>query len=176
MASKSHKEISGLFVVKIWIRENVYHCYAAATTDPLCLDHEAEEKVIKGINKKVWDFLIHLSFLNHRTLYHVPKEDGLENEASRFVNDWSSVEPLDCAVCLSTIEEDDEIQVLRCKHLFHRKCLDRCVEYQHTACPLCRDYLAVPRMVCELGRELIVFSFCGDGSSSDDDYGKWWLR
>ncbi|GKD04012.1 zinc finger, RING/FYVE/PHD-type containing protein, partial [Tanacetum coccineum] len=124
----------------------------------------------------VWDFLIHLSFLNHQTLFHVPKEDGLENEASRFVNDWSSVEPVDCAVCLSTIEEDDEIQVLRCKHMFHRKCLDRCVEYQHMACPLCRDYLAVPRMVCELGRELIVFSFCGDGSSSDDDYGKWWLR
>ncbi|PWA67513.1 Zinc finger, RING/FYVE/PHD-type [Artemisia annua] len=125
---------------------------------------------------RVWDFLIHLSFFNHQTLFHVPKEDGLENKASRFAKDWSSVEPVDCAVCLSTIEEDDEIQVLRCKHLFHRKCLDRCVEYQHTTCPLCRDYLAVPRMICELGREVIVFSFCGDGSSSNDDYDRWWLR
>ncbi|KVH96322.1 Zinc finger, RING/FYVE/PHD-type [Cynara cardunculus var. scolymus] len=115
----------------------------------------------------VWDFLIHLSFYRHRlTVSLVP-------ENSRFREDGRSTEPVECVVCLSNIEEYDEIRVLRCKHLFHKECLDRCVEYRHTTCPLCRDYLAGPRMVCELGRELIVLSFCG---SNDDDFERWWLR
>ncbi|KAI3729570.1 hypothetical protein L6452_18231 [Arctium lappa] len=120
--------------------------------------------------KWVWDFLIHLSFYHHQTVF--PENSLIPT--SRFGEDYSSsTESLECAVCLSNIEEDDDIRVLRCKHLFHLKCLDRCVEYRHTTCPLCRDYLAEPRMVCELGRELIVFSFCG---SNDDDLERWWLR
>lgn len=125
----------------------------------------------------VWDFLIHLSFFHHQTVFQMPKSSQYEPEAaSRFGNDWTSTDPVECAVCLSAIEEDDEIGVLKCKHLFHQKCLDRCLEHRHMTCPLCRDYLAGPRVVCELGRELIVFSFCGDGGSSDDDFHKLWLR
>ncbi|CAH1415617.1 unnamed protein product [Lactuca virosa] len=85
-------------------------------------------------------------------------------------------EPVECAVCLSTIKEDDETRVLRCKHLFHKKCLDRCVEYRHTTCPLCRGCLAGPHLVSEHGWELLYLGFSFVKSSTDDDYCKWWLR
>ncbi|KVH97513.1 RING-H2 finger protein ATL11-like [Cynara cardunculus var. scolymus] len=123
-----------------------------------------------------WDILIHLCFFNHHNLqqlHHLPQKSQLGLPQLQ----WSSKEPVECAVCLSDIEEDEEIRVLRCDHLFHKRCLDRCIEYRHTTCPLCRDILAGPRMVCELGRELLFFSFCSTNSSShDDDFDRWWIR
>ncbi|KAI3699167.1 hypothetical protein L2E82_43255 [Cichorium intybus] len=85
---------------------------------------------------------------------------GQELSLSRFHHTKRCGDTVDCAVCLSTIEEDDEISVLRCEHLLHKGCLDRCVDGQHTACPQCRDVLVGPRMVCELGRELLSFGLC----------------
>ena len=58
---------------------------------------------------------------------------------TNFHEKMSSEESVECVVCLSKIDEDDEIRELRCDHLFHKGCLDRCVEYKHTTCPLCRE-------------------------------------
>ncbi|MFS8017740.1 putative transcription factor C2H2 family [Helianthus anomalus] len=121
--------------------------------------------------KQAWDILIYLCFFQHCMQSKVAA-NGQELGVSRYHGD----EPVDCAICLSTIEDDDEIRVLRCDHLFHKGCLDRCVEYRHTTCPLCRDVLAGPRMVCELGRELLCFSFCSTSGSTDDDGDMWWIR
>jgi E3 ubiquitin-protein ligase RHA2 len=47
-----------------------------------------------------------------------------------------------CVFCLSGIEDDDEVRVLRCLHLFHRTCLDRWLAARPAAtCPLCRGKL-----------------------------------
>ncbi|XP_022730878.1 E3 ubiquitin-protein ligase RHA2A-like [Durio zibethinus] len=62
-----------------------------------------------------------------------------------------------CAVCLSQLKEGDEVRELRnCRHLFHKDCIDRWVDYgqdhdhdydhdhdnddedNHKTCPLCR--------------------------------------
>ncbi|KAM0047739.1 putative transcription factor C2H2 family [Helianthus debilis subsp. tardiflorus] len=121
-----------------------------------------------------WEFMTHISFFQQRVQLQVA---GNELSVAQLHKNTSSMEVVDCAVCLSKIEEDDEIRVLRCDHLFHKACLDRCVEYKHTTCPLCRDFLAAPRMICELGRELLVFSFCSNNSSrDDDDFDRWWIR
>ncbi|KAF5762153.1 putative transcription factor C2H2 family [Helianthus annuus] len=122
-----------------------------------------------------WDFTTRLSFFQQR----VQQLQAAENKLSvtQLHKNTSSMEVVECAVCLSKIEEDDEIRVLRCDHLFHKDCLDRCVEYKHTTCPLCRDFLSAPRMVCELGRELLVFSFCSNNNRSRvDDFDRWWIR
>ncbi|KAI3778854.1 hypothetical protein L2E82_08241 [Cichorium intybus] len=108
--------------------------------------------------------------LHHRSILEVPIKGPLELESSRLHHDPMSNEPVECAVCLSAIQDDDEITELRCKHLFHKDCLDRCAEHRHTKCPLCRDNLARPRMVCELGRELLVFCFCSGNISANDDF------
>lgn len=54
-------------------------------------------------------------------------------------------EELGCAVCLSGVEERDEIRDLwNCGHVFHRQCLDRWVDLGHVTCPLCRSLLLPP--------------------------------
>ncbi|KAL3738437.1 hypothetical protein ACJRO7_019901 [Eucalyptus globulus] len=64
-----------------------------------------------------------------------------------------------CAVCLSSIEERDEVRELsNCSHAFHRECLDRWVDHNRVTCPLCRCLLfpserARTRSPCFQGEE-----------------------
>lgn len=54
-------------------------------------------------------------------------------------------EEVRCAVCLSGVEEKDEIRELwNCSHVFHRQCLDCWVDLGHVTCPLCRSLLLPP--------------------------------
>ncbi|GLJ55444.1 hypothetical protein SUGI_1190480 [Cryptomeria japonica] len=47
-----------------------------------------------------------------------------------------------CAVCLSSLEEEDEIRVLcNCCHIFHRQCLDKWINCYQKTCPICRSLL-----------------------------------
>ncbi|XP_078437878.1 uncharacterized protein LOC144708432 [Wolffia australiana] len=46
--------------------------------------------------------------------------------------------PAECAVCISAVDVGDEIRELRCRHVFHRGCLDEWVDYGKDTCPLCR--------------------------------------
>ncbi|KAL9420470.1 hypothetical protein AB3S75_038113 [Citrus x aurantiifolia] len=82
-------------------------------------------------------------------------------------------EEIECAVCLCKIEEE-EIRELRCSHLFHQSCLDAWTAYKYATCPICRDSIAPPRLVTELGEEMLFFNFCSFSSTSQRD--KWWLR
>jgi hypothetical protein len=46
-----------------------------------------------------------------------------------------------CSICLEDlkiIEENNEIVVLKCSHLFHKKCIDEWINVQHV-CPLCKE-------------------------------------
>ncbi|GLJ55438.1 hypothetical protein SUGI_1190320 [Cryptomeria japonica] len=56
-----------------------------------------------------------------------------------------------CAVCLSSIQKDDKIRELcDCHHVFHRKCLDKWIDYYHHTCPLCRSSLVAESVGEEL--------------------------
>ncbi|XP_055801790.1 E3 ubiquitin-protein ligase RING1-like [Solanum dulcamara] len=45
----------------------------------------------------------------------------------------------ECAVCLSVLEEGEEVKQLPiCKHSFHASCIDMWL-YSHLDCPLCRS-------------------------------------
>ncbi|XP_022975534.1 uncharacterized RING finger protein P4H10.07-like, partial [Cucurbita maxima] len=49
-----------------------------------------------------------------------------------------------CAVCLCEFQDDEELRFLKnCKHIFHKKCLDRWMIRDQRSCPLCRT-LIVP--------------------------------
>ncbi|KMZ57861.1 RING finger protein [Zostera marina] len=45
-----------------------------------------------------------------------------------------------CAVCLNELKMDDKVRELKnCRHVFHRKCLDRWADHDaNGTCPLCR--------------------------------------
>ncbi|CAA2965019.1 E3 ubiquitin- ligase RHA2B-like [Olea europaea subsp. europaea] len=57
---------------------------------------------------------------------------------------------VECAVCLCTFDEGDEVRELKCHHLYHRVCLDRWLGYGHKTCPLCRNNLKPRQRAAEL--------------------------
>ncbi|KAL2543295.1 RING/U-box superfamily protein [Abeliophyllum distichum] len=52
-------------------------------------------------------------------------------------NMWPTMEC--CCVCLCRFEGDEEVSELSCKHFFHKGCLEKWFDNQHTTCPLCRS-------------------------------------
>ncbi|KAI4183338.1 MAG: hypothetical protein L6R41_005450 [Letrouitia leprolyta] len=45
-----------------------------------------------------------------------------------------------CLVCLCDYEIDEEVRRLnKCKHLFHRECIDQWLTTGRNSCPLCRS-------------------------------------
>lgn len=47
-----------------------------------------------------------------------------------------------CCVCLCRFKEDEDVSELcYCQHLFHKVCLEKWFDNQHTTCPLCRSVL-----------------------------------
>lgn len=52
-----------------------------------------------------------------------------------------------CAICIDTIEEDDDIRGLTCGHAFHAGCLDPWLTSRRACCPLCKAdfYVQKPR-------------------------------
>lgn len=80
-----------------------------------------------------------------------------------------------CAVCLNELEMDDKVRELKnCRHVFHRKCLDRWADHDaNGTCPLCRAPLlsttpppppppetswAVERLLYLFGDDLLLHS------------------
>ncbi|XP_004299221.1 PREDICTED: probable E3 ubiquitin-protein ligase XERICO [Fragaria vesca subsp. vesca] len=46
---------------------------------------------------------------------------------------------VECCVCLCGFEEEQEVSELSCKHFFHKGCLEKWFDNDHTTCPLCRS-------------------------------------
>ncbi|XP_058781568.1 probable E3 ubiquitin-protein ligase XERICO [Vicia villosa] len=46
---------------------------------------------------------------------------------------------VECCVCLSGFEANQEVSELPCKHFFHRGCLEKWFDNKHSSCPLCRS-------------------------------------
>ena len=48
-------------------------------------------------------------------------------------------EPGKCYICYEQVKDNEYKRELKCKHTFHKKCIDRLLnKYHHTKCPLCR--------------------------------------
>ncbi|GLT64653.1 hypothetical protein SLA2020_371320 [Shorea laevis] len=61
-----------------------------------------------------------------------------------------------CSVCLSDIEEREEVrQLCNCCHAFHRECLDSWVDEGQVTCPVCRSLL----FPAETEAEQIIYGY-----------------
>jgi len=50
-----------------------------------------------------------------------------------------------CAICLDTIEDDDDVRGLTCGHAFHSACLDPWLTNRRACCPLCKKDYYIPK-------------------------------
>ncbi|CAL1391848.1 unnamed protein product [Linum trigynum] len=146
-----------------------------------------------------WDLLLHLSFFHHRHHnYSYNDEFNYQQPAHGQVQEYyesndvvsATAEDLrqssECAVCLSKVEQGDEIRKLTCCHVFHKVCLDRWSMQSFTrrspTCPLCRRALSstptTSRGSSGRGPEVLLLFDFASFVSSDHDTGRdmWWLR
>ncbi|CAI0456058.1 unnamed protein product [Linum tenue] len=132
-----------------------------------------------------WDLLFHLSFFHHRhhnySYSYYPHENYESNDVvSATAEDLR--QSSECAVCLSKVEQGDEIRELPCRHLFHKVCLDRwCQSRRQATCPLCRRSLTSTPATSRgssggAAPEVLLFDFARFVSSDHDTRDTWWLR
>ncbi|GLT68873.1 hypothetical protein SLA2020_410680 [Shorea laevis] len=75
----------------------------------------------------------------------------------------SKLEPNECIVCLSEIEEGEKVRRLKCNHTFHRDCLDEWLQQFWATCPLCRTKVLPDEIVANFRSQNEVY----DGSDED---------
>lgn len=75
-----------------------------------------------------------------------PDSDEDEHYDSDQIHDALPPEALEtsgdtCAICIDTLEDDDDVRGLACGHAFHAVCLDPWLTSRRACCPLCKaDY------------------------------------
>jgi hypothetical protein len=50
-----------------------------------------------------------------------------------------------CAICLDTLEDDEDVRGLTCGHAFHAACVDPWLSGRRACCPLCKADYYVPK-------------------------------
>ena len=50
-----------------------------------------------------------------------------------------------CAICIDTLEDDDDVRGLTCGHAFHASCIDPWLTSRRACCPLCKADYYVPK-------------------------------
>ncbi|KAL6223000.1 hypothetical protein ACLB2K_006390 [Fragaria x ananassa] len=58
----------------------------------------------------------------------------------------------ECSVCLSEFEEGEKIRQLKCKHRFHKDCVDKWLQQYWAKCPLCRTKVVPDDVVASYHR------------------------
>jgi len=75
-----------------------------------------------------------------------------------------------CAICIDTLEDDDDVRGLTCGHAFHAVCLDPWLTTRRACCPLCKaDYYTPkprPNAAGGDGATVIAVTLPGDSRSN----------
>ncbi|OTB05635.1 hypothetical protein M426DRAFT_72721 [Hypoxylon sp. CI-4A] len=82
---------------------------------------------------------INLKDLDHR--HSVDEDDDDEHIDAALPPELIGTQGDTCAICIDTLEDDDDIRGLTCGHAFHAVCIDPWLTNRRASCPLCKaDY------------------------------------
>ena len=57
----------------------------------------------------------------------------------QYCSTHSIVKTTDCTICLENFQNDDDILITKCKHLFHKKCAVQWLTNYSVKCPICKN-------------------------------------
>ncbi|KAJ9615241.1 hypothetical protein H2200_001315 [Cladophialophora chaetospira] len=82
-------------------------------------------------------------------IHKVTTEEEEEEDEERIQNAIPAEQLPDpgdaCAICIDTIDDDDDIRGLSCGHAFHASCVDPWLTSRRACCPLCKADYYVPK-------------------------------
>lgn len=67
--------------------------------------------------------------------------NDIQNKKNMYESCLSEISENECSICLDTQDDKNETVIGRCKHLFHKKCIDQWIDNGKETCPLCRSHL-----------------------------------
>ncbi|KAI1827224.1 hypothetical protein F4861DRAFT_438052 [Xylaria intraflava] len=88
---------------------------------------------------------------NRDTLRRASKDDEDEDDDDDHVNpaldpDMMGSSGDTCAICIDTLEDNDDVRGLTCGHAFHAVCLDPWLTNRRACCPLCKADYYTPKV------------------------------
>ncbi|KDP35198.1 hypothetical protein JCGZ_09357 [Jatropha curcas] len=75
-----------------------------------------------------------------------------KNPAILYTEKLRQQSEVECAVCLSEFLVGESVRKLKCKHTFHRDCLDKWLQQYLATCPLCRTKVLPDEIVADYHR------------------------
>jgi hypothetical protein len=116
------------------IRENI----EPPSQDVQNLFYNILNNFMDRIEEQLLEDILQESLNNSSTLEK--NNDGIKFNKNKYnsINNDLKEKNKGCSICLTDFEEEDDISIINCNHLFHNNCIEEWTKYKKD-CPICRD-------------------------------------